>query len=129
MVRGARRRGHLSQETVSNWWHKPPMRSKLQMTQASFTATSSRQHPHRSCAGDQIHSAGEAYGFWHWPSDGQGIARPHHKAGFTQTMLGSSSSHQSGTHLYMAPEVVAGKPATPQSNIYSLGVLFYQLLV
>jgi class 3 adenylate cyclase/outer membrane lipoprotein-sorting protein/tRNA A-37 threonylcarbamoyl transferase component Bud32 len=48
------------------------------------------------------------------------------KMGFTQTMVFAS---QSGTQMYMAPELVARKPATPQSDIYSLGVVLYQLLM
>jgi WD40 repeat protein len=51
------------------------------------------------------------------------------RAGFTQTMLGSSTSSQTGTQLYMAPELWAGKPASTRSDIYSLGVVLYQLLV
>jgi serine/threonine-protein kinase len=50
------------------------------------------------------------------------------RLGFTQT-ISSPGSPQTGTMLYMAPELLAGKPASPQSDIYSLGVLFYQLLV
>jgi tetratricopeptide (TPR) repeat protein len=33
-----------------------------------------------------------------------------------------------GTPLYLAPEVLAGAPATPRSDIYSLGVLLFHLL-
>jgi len=33
-----------------------------------------------------------------------------------------------GTPLYFAPEVLAGSPPTPQSDIYSLGVLLFELL-
>jgi len=51
------------------------------------------------------------------------------QAGFTQTMLGSGGSHQTGTYLYMAPELLAGRSATAQSDIYSLGVVFFQMLV
>jgi WD40 repeat protein/class 3 adenylate cyclase len=50
------------------------------------------------------------------------------RAGFTQTMLSTSSS-QTGTQLYLAPELLAGEPATTRSDIYSLGVVLYQLVV
>jgi serine/threonine protein kinase len=35
----------------------------------------------------------------------------------------------SGTHRYVAPEVLAGNPSTVQSDVYSLGLILYQLLV
>jgi WD40 repeat protein/class 3 adenylate cyclase len=50
------------------------------------------------------------------------------RAGFTQTMVGPGSSSQTGTQMYMAPELFAGKPASIRSDIYSLGVVLYQLL-
>jgi serine/threonine-protein kinase len=50
------------------------------------------------------------------------------RAGFTQTLL-SSGSTQTGTLMYLAPELMAGRPATTQSDIYSLGVVLYQLLI
>ncbi len=37
-------------------------------------------------------------------------------------------SRLTGTPLYLAPEVLAGQPATPRSDIYSLGVLLYHLV-
>jgi serine/threonine-protein kinase len=40
----------------------------------------------------------------------------------------NTSSDLTGTPLYLAPEVLAGRPATVQSDIYSLGVLLYHLL-
>lgn len=52
------------------------------------------------------------------------------QTGFTET-VGSTSdpSSYTGTRLYMAPELVAGRPLTVQSDLYSLGVLLYQLIV
>ena len=35
----------------------------------------------------------------------------------------------SGTLLYLAPELIAGKPPTVQSDLYALGLMLYQLLV
>lgn len=46
--------------------------------------------------------------------------------GLTQTQAMSSDS---GTPLYLAPEVVAGHSATTKSDVYALGVTLYQLLV
>jgi tetratricopeptide (TPR) repeat protein len=48
--------------------------------------------------------------------------------------LGSSGSLNAavkdigGTPMYMAPELFAGQPATPQSDIYAVGVLMFRLL-
>jgi eukaryotic-like serine/threonine-protein kinase len=41
---------------------------------------------------------------------------------------GADSLAVAGTPLYLAPEVLAGGPATPRSDIYSLGVLLFHLL-
>lgn len=51
-------------------------------------------------------------------------------AGLTQTLVSSSSSDSgagAGTRLYMAPEIIEGKSATTLSDIYSLGVVLYQM--
>jgi class 3 adenylate cyclase/tetratricopeptide (TPR) repeat protein/tRNA A-37 threonylcarbamoyl transferase component Bud32 len=49
--------------------------------------------------------------------------------GFTQTVSGPGSSSHTGTQMYMAPELLAGHPASHRSDIYSLGVVLFQLLV
>ena len=46
--------------------------------------------------------------------------------GLTQTQ---AISPESGTPLYLAPEVVAGNSASIKSDVYALGVTLYQLLV
>lgn len=46
--------------------------------------------------------------------------------GLTQTQAITADS---GTPLYLAPEVVAGQAATIKSDVYALGVTLYQLLV
>jgi serine/threonine-protein kinase len=42
--------------------------------------------------------------------------------------LADNSSDVAGTPLYLAPEILAGRDATVQSDIYSLGVLLYYLV-
>jgi WD40 repeat protein/class 3 adenylate cyclase len=46
----------------------------------------------------------------------------------TYAMEGDSGK-TGGTHLYMAPELHEGSPPTVQSDIYSLGVMLYQMVV
>ena len=48
------------------------------------------------------------------------------RLGLTQTQAISADS---GTPLYLAPEVVAGQSATIKSDVYALGVTLYQWLV
>lgn len=52
-----------------------------------------------------------------------GIAKALH-SGSQLTMIGWSV----GTPAYMSPEQLVGSPATPQSDLYSLGVMFYEML-
>ncbi len=47
--------------------------------------------------------------------------------GLTHTQAVGSDS--SGTLLYIAPELYRGRPATAQSDVYSLGVMLYQFAV
>jgi serine/threonine-protein kinase len=41
---------------------------------------------------------------------------------------GADNVDVAGTPLYLAPEVLAGEPPTPRSDIYSVGVLLFHLL-
>jgi len=49
------------------------------------------------------------------------------RLGLTQTQVSGDST--SGTPYYLAPELMAGKPATVRADIYALGVMLYQFLV
>ena len=41
---------------------------------------------------------------------------------------GADATGVAGTPMYLAPEVLAGEPPTPRSDLYSLGVLIFHLL-
>ena len=47
-------------------------------------------------------------------------------AGLTQA---AHSSPDAGTRLYMAPEVIEGKPPTTGGDVYALGVMLYQMVI
>jgi eukaryotic-like serine/threonine-protein kinase len=53
--------------------------------------------------------------------------------GITQFGLSASDptlvSSDSGTPFYIAPELIAGRAASEQSDLYALGIILYQLLV
>lgn len=49
------------------------------------------------------------------------------RAGFTKTIAASAVDH--ATPVYVAPEVLQGRPFTVKSDIYALGIMLYQFLV
>ena len=49
--------------------------------------------------------------------------------GITRALRPSTRSSFSGTQMYMAPELLEGRAATVQADIYALGVLLYQAVV
>lgn len=52
------------------------------------------------------------------------------RTGFTRTMLDAGDGPgRPGSQFYMSPELLSGKPASTRSDIYSLGVVLYQVLV
>ncbi len=48
--------------------------------------------------------------------------------GFTESLMGESDGGSSGTQLYMAPEYLIGQPASIRGDVFSLGVMLYQLV-
>ena len=44
-------------------------------------------------------------------------------------LAGATGLHSAGTQLYHAPELMEGKAATVQADVYALGVLLYQMVV
>jgi TolB-like protein/DNA-binding winged helix-turn-helix (wHTH) protein len=50
-------------------------------------------------------------------------------AGLTATHGAGAASPPVGTHAYLAPELLMGRQASVQSDVYSLGVVLFQLLV
>ncbi|HEX6199829.1 MAG TPA: protein kinase, partial [Thermoanaerobaculia bacterium] len=44
-------------------------------------------------------------------------------------MVAESTGSVGGTHLYMAPELVEGRNATVQADVYALGVMLYQFVI
>lgn len=49
--------------------------------------------------------------------------------GMSEVTREQTSSSPGGTRLYMAPELLEGKSATLQADIYALGVVLYQMVV
>ncbi len=48
--------------------------------------------------------------------------------GLTEVLPATGQTSKTGTQLYMAPELLEGKPSTVQADIYALGVLLYQIV-
>ncbi|MCC6234166.1 MAG: protein kinase [Verrucomicrobiales bacterium] len=49
--------------------------------------------------------------------------------GFTRSVSGLQRTELAGTLMYLAPEVLEGQPATARSDLYSLGVVLWQMTV
>jgi serine/threonine protein kinase/CHASE2 domain-containing sensor protein len=61
--------------------------------------------------------------------DGLLASAPLDDAGFSRSFRPLSEQRCFGTPAYMAPEVLSGKQATRASDIYSFGILMYEILV
>lgn len=49
--------------------------------------------------------------------------------GMTEALAGNVTTSRTGTRRYMAPEILEGRMPTIQADIYSLGVVLYQLVL
>jgi len=49
--------------------------------------------------------------------------------GFTETGILTDLGSRTGTRLYMAPELIVGKPANIASDLFALGVVLYQTII
>jgi serine/threonine protein kinase len=58
-----------------------------------------------------------------------GLLRRETRMGFTRTVSELARTTVSGTLIYLAPEVMEGNEATVRSDVYSLGVVLWQLLI
>jgi serine/threonine protein kinase len=59
----------------------------------------------------------------------EALLREGTRLGFTRTVADLLTNSLSGTLIYLAPEVLEGNTATARSDIYSLGVVLWQLLI
>lgn len=51
------------------------------------------------------------------------------RLGVTEALAGNVTTSRTGTRRYMAPEILEGKTPTIQADMYSLGVVLYQLVI
>jgi WD40 repeat protein len=56
------------------------------------------------------------------------VVRGGTRLGFTETFFGVGNASLAGTVLYLAPEILEGQAATIRADIYSLGVVSWQLI-
>jgi hypothetical protein len=59
--------------------------------------------------------------------DGRGKVRLTDFGLATEAAAGDGAGETAGTPAYMAPELLSGKPATVQSDIYALGLVLYEV--
>lgn len=89
---------------------------------------------HKDLKPENLYPQQDADGQWHvMLSDlGVGEAAPSPQLielGITMTMSSADATSRAGSLLYVAPEIIAGEMPTQRSDVFSLGVLLYQLAV
>ncbi|HEY0502187.1 MAG TPA: winged helix-turn-helix domain-containing protein [Lysobacter sp.] len=88
---------------------------------------------HKDLKPENLYPSRDSDGRWRLMLSDLGAGDAHSprlaELGLTLTLAADDVSQRAGSLLYLAPEVIAGEMPTQRSDVFSLGVLVYQLVV